>query len=116
MANTELPSAANTRRALVAPPDRPRFLATELAGAFGDLGTSAPFIAAYLAVVKLDPAAVLIAFGAVYIAVGAVYRTPLAVQPMKAIDAVAVSHSVPAALITPGTIRSPSGASRSRAV
>ncbi|MGH8697577.1 MAG: hypothetical protein ACREVS_13930 [Burkholderiales bacterium] len=30
----------------------------EIAGAFGDLGTLIPFLAAYLAIVKLDPCAV----------------------------------------------------------
>jgi hypothetical protein len=60
---------------------------SEIAGAFGDLGTLIPFLAAYLAVVKLDPCAVLAAFGIAYIAVGAIFRTPFPVQPMKAIGA-----------------------------
>jgi hypothetical protein len=78
---------------------------SEVAGAFGDLGTLIPFVVAYLAVVKLDPTSVLVAFGAAYVVMGVVYRTPMAVQPMKAIGAVAVSQSVPLALLTPATIQ-----------
>lgn len=82
-----------------------RFDRSEIAGAFGDLGTLIPFVAAYLAVVKLDPTAVLVAFGVTYIVVGAVYRTPFPVQPMKAIGAVATAQSVPVALLNPATIQ-----------
>ena len=78
---------------------------SELSGAFGDLGTLIPFVAAYLAVVKLDPTAVLVSFGVAYVVIGAVYRTPLGVQPMKAIGTVAVSQSIPIALLTPATIQ-----------
>jgi MFS superfamily sulfate permease-like transporter len=77
----------------------------EIAGAFGDLGTLIPFLVAYLAVVKLDPGAVLLAFGVAYIAVGAIYRTPFPVQPMKAIGAVATTQSVHAAALTPAAIQ-----------
>jgi MFS superfamily sulfate permease-like transporter len=71
----------------------PRFDARELAGAFGDLGTFVPFVLAYLAVAKLDPGAVLLAFGVALIAAGAVFRTPMPVQPMKAIGATAAVQS-----------------------
>lgn len=83
-----------------------RFDRNEVAGAFGDLGTLIPFVAAYLAVVKLDPGAVLLAFGLSYIVVGAVYRTPFPVQPMKAIGAVATTHTMltPAAIQAAGLI------------
>jgi hypothetical protein len=81
-----------------------RLTSSELAGAFGDLGTLVPFVAAYLAVVRLDPTAVLVAFGAAYLVVGIVYRTPFPVQPMKAIGAVAVAQSVPATALSAGTV------------
>jgi MFS superfamily sulfate permease-like transporter len=84
---------------------RSRLNLSEVSGAFGDLGTLIPFVAAYLAVVKLDPTGVLVAFGVAYIAVGVIYRTPLGVQPMKAIGTVAVSQSIPIALLTPATIQ-----------
>lgn len=77
----------------------------EVAGAFGDLGTLIPFVVGYLAVVKLDATAVLVGFGVAYIVIGAVYRTPMAVQPMKAIGTVAVAQSIPIALLTPATIQ-----------
>lgn len=90
----------------VAAADSPsRVNLSEVSGAFGDLGTLIPFVAAYLAVVKLDPTAVLVTFGVAYIVIGAVYRTPLGVQPMKAIGTVAVSQSIPIALLTPATIQ-----------
>ena len=59
----------------------------EWAGAFGDLGTLIPFVAAYIGVLKLDPFGVLFAFGVSMVACGLYYRTPFPVQPMKAIGA-----------------------------
>jgi predicted benzoate:H+ symporter BenE len=75
-----------------------RYDLRELAGAFGDLGTLIPFVAAYVAIVKMDPAPVLLGFGLALIVVGAVFRTPFPVQPMKAIGAVAVGQSAHFAL------------------
>lgn len=74
----------------------------ELGGAFGDLGTFVPFVAGYLAVTGLDPAGVLIAFGLAQMAVGFYYRTPLAVQPMKAIGSAAVGQP---GVVTVGAIQ-----------
>jgi Molybdate transporter of MFS superfamily len=76
-----------------AAPRAARLDARELAGAFGDLGTFVPFVLAYLAVAKLDPGAVLLAFGVALIAAGAIFRTPMPVQPMKAIGATAALQS-----------------------
>jgi predicted benzoate:H+ symporter BenE len=73
-----------------------RFDARELAGAFGDLGTFVPFVLAYIAVARMDPGAVLLAFGVALIAAGAVFRTPMPVQPMKAIGAAAAVQSTQA--------------------
>jgi MFS superfamily sulfate permease-like transporter len=80
---------------------RNRYGATEWAGAFGDLGTLIPFVAAYIGVVGLDPTGVLFAFGAAMVACGLWYRTPVPVQPMKAAGAIA---SVEAASIGAGTV------------
>jgi len=82
-----------------------RFAAAEVAGAFGDLGTLIPFVAAYLAVVKLDPAAVLIAFGVPYVAAGLFYRTPFPVQPMKAIGTIAATQPLTAGTLGAATIQ-----------
>jgi predicted benzoate:H+ symporter BenE len=76
---------------------RNRFDLPEWAGAFGDLGTLIPFVAAYISILKMDANGLLVAFGVSLIAVGALYRTPFPVQPMKAIGAAAVSHATLAA-------------------
>jgi hypothetical protein len=64
---------------------------TELAGAFGDLGTLIPFVVGYIAVMKLDPLGILFMFGLCEIAVGLYYKTPIPVQPMKAIGGAAIA-------------------------
>jgi predicted benzoate:H+ symporter BenE len=66
---------------------------SEWAGAFGDLGTLIPFVVAYITVAKLDPAGILFAFGISKIAVGLFYKTPVPVQPMKAIGAAAIAQA-----------------------
>ena len=81
------------------PSTRPpnRFDLPEWAGAFGDLGTLIPFVAAYVSILKMDANGLLVAFGVALIAAGAIYRTPFPVQPMKAIGAAAVSQTMLAA-------------------
>jgi MFS superfamily sulfate permease-like transporter len=74
-----------------------RFDLPEWAGAFGDLGTLIPFVAAYVSILKMDANGLLVAFGVALIAVGSIYRTPFPVQPMKAIGAAAVSQATLAA-------------------
>jgi MFS superfamily sulfate permease-like transporter len=73
----------------------------ELAGAFGDLGTLIPFIVGYITLNKMDPLGILVAFGLFKIFVGLYFRTPVPVQPMKAIGGMAIAH---AGSITPGMI------------
>ena len=63
----------------------------ELAGAFGDLGTLIPFVVGYIVVAKLDPVGILLMLGLAQIGVGLHYRTPIPVQPMKAIGAAAIA-------------------------
>ena len=75
------------------PPPRPR-LASELAGACGDLGTFLPHVIGVITIAGLAPAGVLVGFGAFYIASGLFYGLPMAVQPMKAISAVLVTGQV----------------------
>ncbi len=77
----------------------------EWAGACGDLGTLLPFVLAYLTVLRLDPFGVLFGFGVSMIACGLLYKTPIPVQPMKAIGAVAVGTSAQAVALTPGVIQ-----------
>jgi hypothetical protein len=64
----------------------------ELAGAFGDLGTLIPFVAAYITLNKMDPLGILVAFGVFNIFVGLYFKTPMPIQPMKAIGGMAIAH------------------------
>jgi hypothetical protein len=73
----------------------------ELAGAFGDLGTLIPFVIGYITINKMDPVGVLVAFGVFKIFVGLYFKTPVPIQPMKAIGTAAITH---AGAITPGAI------------
>lgn len=68
------------------------FNRSELAGAFGDLGTLIPFVVGYITINRLDPQGVLLGFGLVAVATGLVFRTPMPVQPMKAIGTAAITH------------------------
>lgn len=81
-----------------------RYGLTEWAGAFGDLGTLIPFVAAYIAVLKMDASGVLVAFGIALIAVGSIYKTPFPVQPMKAIGAASVSQAALASGLGSGAV------------
>jgi MFS superfamily sulfate permease-like transporter len=81
-----------------------RYDLNELAGAFGDLGTLIPFVAAYISVVKMDPSGILLAFGSTLVVVGLLYRTPFPVQPMKAIGAAAITQSSQMAALTSSTV------------
>jgi predicted benzoate:H+ symporter BenE len=85
-------------------PTKNRFDLNELAGAFGDLGTLIPFVAAYISVVKMDPGGILLAFGSTLIVVGWFYRTPFPVQPMKAIGAAAITQTSQVAALTSSTV------------
>jgi hypothetical protein len=81
-----------------------RFDRREVSGAFGDLGTLVPFLLAYITIVGIEPAGMLLAFGAAFVAAGLVFRTPFPVQPMKAIGAVAVTGAAQTAVITPESV------------
>jgi MFS superfamily sulfate permease-like transporter len=83
-----------------------RYDRMEWAGAFGDLGTLIPFIAAYIGVLKMDPFGVLFAFGMAMLVTGLYYKTPIPVQPMKAIGAVAALQAVQTAIVTPAAVYS----------
>lgn len=63
----------------------------EIAGAFGDLGTLIPFVVGYIAVMKVDPLGILFMFGLSEVLVGLYYKTPIPVQPMKAIGGAAIA-------------------------
>ena len=80
-----------------------RYNLNELSGAFGDIGTLVPFVIAYIAIVKMDPCGVLLGFGGMMIVTGLWYRTPIPVQPMKAIGTAAAAATAGIA-VTPAVV------------
>ncbi|MFZ0944896.1 MAG: putative sulfate/molybdate transporter [Syntrophobacteraceae bacterium] len=75
----------------------------EWAGAFGDIGAFIPFAVAYITIVKVEPLGLLFMFGICLLAAGFYYRTPIPIQPMKAIGAAAIAGGIsPAALFASG--------------
>jgi len=88
-----------------ATPQKPKNLYNrmEWAGAFGDVGTLIPFVVAYITIVKVDPLGLLFMFGICLLVAGFYYRTPIPIQPMKAIGAAAIAGGIsPAALFGSG--------------
>lgn len=71
-----------------------RYDRLEWAGAFGDLGTLIPFAVAYITIVKVPPFGLLFMFGFSLLVAGLYYKTPLPIQPMKAIGAAAIAGAV----------------------
>ena len=80
-----------------------RYGRMEWAGAFGDIGTLVPFVVAYITIVHVNPLGLLFMFGVCKIAAGLYYRTPMPIQPMKAIGAAAIAGGIsPAVLFASG--------------
>ena len=51
-----------------------------------------PFVVGYITLNKMDPLGILVAFGIFKIFVGLYFRTPVPIQPMKAIGGMAIAH------------------------
>ena len=81
---------------------RLRFDRHELAGAFGDLGTDLPLMAAMILAADLHAAGVLLMFGVLQILTGLSYRMPMPVQPLKAMAALVITQKVSAATLYGG--------------
>ena len=79
-----------------------RFDRHELAGAFGDLGTDLPLVAAMILAARLDAGSVLLIFGAFQILTGILYRMPMPVQPLKAMAAIVITQKLSAATLYGG--------------
>ncbi len=73
-------------------PPRLRFDRHELAGAFGDIGTSLPLLIVLVATCDLDAASVCIMFGLLQIATGLTYGIPMPVQPLKAMATIMLAQ------------------------
>ena len=78
-----------------------RYDRMEWAGAFVDLGTLIPFVVGYIAVLHMDPAGILLAFGISKVASGLYYHTPMPIQPIKAIGGAAIGQG---GILTPGMV------------
>ena len=66
----------------------------DLGGALGDLGTLLPFLVGFVVVAGVQPSSILLAFGLSLVIVGWRFGVPMPVQPMKAVGAAALAHTV----------------------
>ncbi|MBT9465259.1 putative sulfate/molybdate transporter [Hydrogenophaga sp.] len=66
----------------------------DLGGAMGDLGTLLPFLVGFIVVAGVQPSSILLAFGLSLVIVGWRFGVPMRVQPMKAVGAAALAHTV----------------------
>ncbi len=82
--------------------DRVRFDRNELSGAFGDLGTDFPLIAAMILAAGLDAASVLVLFGAMQIFTGVTYGLPMPVQPLKAMAVIVITQRISGEVLAGG--------------
>ena len=73
---------------------RIRFDRNELSGSFGDIGTDFPLVVSLIMVAHLDPASVLIMFGAMQIMTGFLYGIPMPVQPLKAMTVIVLAQKL----------------------
>ena len=67
----------------------------DIAGAFGDVGVLFPIAIALISLNGMNPTAVFLAAGLAYILAGAYFRIPIAVQPLKAVAAIALALNLP---------------------
>ncbi len=75
-------------------PARLRFDRNEIAGAFGDIGTDLPLIIGMILAAGLHSASVLVMFGLMQVFTALVYRIPMAVQPLKAVAVIVITHRI----------------------
>ncbi|AHM57922.1 BenE (plasmid) [Peptoclostridium acidaminophilum DSM 3953] len=78
-----------------------KYSLNEWAGALGDLGTFIPFVLGYITIANIEPTGMLFSFGVMMICSGLFYKTPMPIQPMKAIGGAAIAGG---AAITPQII------------
>ena len=63
----------------------------DVAGAFGDIGVLFPIAIALISLNHVDPTAAFLAAGAAYVLAGGYFQIPMAVQPFKAVAAIALA-------------------------
>ncbi len=76
------------------PRPRIRFDRNEFSGAFGDIGTDFPLVVGVILAARLDPASVLIMFGAMQVLTGLLYGIPMPAQPLKAMAVIVITQKV----------------------
>ncbi len=76
-----------------------KFTLFELGGAFGDLGTLLPLLAALILVNNVSSTSAFLVVGLAYIFSGLYYRIPMSVQPLKAVSAIAIATGLSASVI-----------------
>jgi sulfate permease, SulP family len=77
----------------------------DLAGAFGDIGVLFPIAISLITLNHMNPTAVFIAAGLTYILAGWYFQIPIAVQPFKAVAAIALALSLsPSAIASAGLL------------
>ncbi len=77
----------------------------DVAGAFGDIGVLLPIAIALISLNHMNPTAVFLAAGLAYILAGAYFRIPMAVQPFKAVAAIALASSLaPSSIASAGLL------------
>jgi hypothetical protein len=77
-----------------------RFWVREVAGAFGDIGTFIPILIGLVHYVGMDAATILVFAGLMHMVTGLVFGIPIAVQPMKAIAALAIAGELTSAEVS----------------
>lgn len=78
------------------------FSRSEVAGAFGDIGTDLPLLIGVVLATGMDPTTVFVVFGMLQVASGLVYRLPMPVQPLKAMAAIAIAGQLAPTLLAAG--------------
>lgn len=78
------------------------FTRSEIAGAFGDIGTDLPLLIGVVLATGMDPTTVFVVFGVLQMASGLVYRLPMPVQPLKAMAAIAIAGRIAPSLLAAG--------------
>ena len=67
----------------------------DVAGAFGDIGVLFPIAIALISLNGVDPTAAFLAAGAASVLAGGYFQIPMAVQPFKAVAAIALATALP---------------------
>ncbi len=77
----------------------------DVAGAFGDIGVLFPIAIGLITLNRLNPTAVFLAAGLTYVSAGWYFQIPIAVQPLKAVAAIALATGLaPSAIASAGVL------------